>query len=487
MNMSDAIMFVLDGQLHTIRFDGQSQLKPSTTVLNYLRSLHHHKGVKEGCAEGDCGACTVVVASADEKGQLRYEALDSCLVFLPYLHGKQLITVENLKTLQNGTPLLHPVQQSMVTQNGSQCGYCTPGIVMSLFGLYKNHQNPSREVILDALTGNLCRCTGYNPIVEAAKESCCHNGQDQFSAREKEVFAMLQPIAENTADKELTGGGQKYFLPATLESALRLKVQYPSAILVSGATDVALRQTKKMEHLPLILDISAVRELDICLETSDSYVLGAGLKLERMKQFVKTRLPAMYDMLAVFGSLQIRHMATLGGNVGSASPIGDTLPLLFVYQARVHLAHANGTQRNLPVEDFITGYRQTALDPHELIHSVSIPKPAEDWQIKSYKISRRKDLDISTVSAAFALRTDSQWRVKEIRMAYGGMAAKTQRASRAEEYLKGRKWEHEAVSQAMTLVEQEFTPISDARSDKQARKVAASNLLLKFFHQTSQP
>lgn len=176
MSAGDSIEFLLDGKLQQVRFNGESAMKPSTTVLNYLRSLDDHKGVKEGCAEGDCGACTIVVASPGDDGRLVYEALDSCLVFLPMIHGKQLITVENLVRKENGQKILHPVQQTMVTQNGSQCGYCTPGFVMSMFALYKNHHNPSTEVVLDALTGNLCRCTGYNPIVKAAKEACCKEG-----------------------------------------------------------------------------------------------------------------------------------------------------------------------------------------------------------------------------------------------------------------------------------------------------------------------
>jgi xanthine dehydrogenase small subunit len=484
MSAGDSIEFLLDGKWQQVRFNGQSAMKPSTTVLNYLRSLDNHKGVKEGCAEGDCGACTIVVAGPGDDGKLVYEALDSCLVFLPMIHGKQLITVENLGQKENGQKILHPVQQTMVTQNGSQCGYCTPGFVMSMFALYKNHHNPSTEVVLDALTGNLCRCTGYNPIVKAAKEACCKEGKDHFSPLEQQVYEDLKTIHDKKQDIELEGGNQKYFLPASLESALQLRKKYPHALIVCGATDAALRQTKKMEHLPLIIDLSGIGEIQKFEETENAYVFGAGMNLERMRQLTRNKLDALHDMLVVFGSLQIRNMATIGGNIGSASPIGDTLPLLFVYNARVELASEAGGRRTLPIEDFITGYRKTALKPDELIVSVTIPKPSADRVIKSYKVSRRIDMDISTVSAAFALKRSHDNNVENIMMAYGGMAAQTQRAPSAEAFLQGKVWSMENIQQAMGMVEQEFTPLSDARSDAESRKIAASNLLLKFYHQT---
>lgn len=484
MSAGDSIQFLLDGKWQQVRFNGQSAMKPSTTVLNYLRSLDNHKGVKEGCAEGDCGACTVVVAGPGDNGKLVYEALDSCLVFLPMIHGKQLITVENLSRKENGEKILHPVQQTMVTQNGSQCGYCTPGFVMSMFALYKNHHNPSTEVVLDALTGNLCRCTGYNPIVKAAKEACCREGKDHFSPLEQQVYEDLKAIHDKKQDLELEGGNQKYFLPASLKSALQLRKKYPHALIVCGATDAALRQTKKREHLPFIIDLSGIGEIQKFEETENAFVFGAGMNLERMKQLTRNRLDALHDMLVVFGSLQIRNMATIGGNIGSASPIGDTLPLLFAYGALVELASEAGGRRKMAIEDFITGYRKTALKPDELIVSVTIPKPSADRFIRSYKVSRRIDMDISTVSAAFALKRSHDNNVENIMMAYGGMAAQTQRARLAEAFLQGKAWSMENIQQAMGIVEQEFTPLSDARSDAESRKIAASNLLLKFYHQT---
>ena len=254
-------------------------------------------------------------------------------------------------------------------------------------------------------------------------------------------------------------------------------------MLVCGATDAALRQTKRFEHLPLIIDLSGIGEIQKFEETENAFVFGAGMNLEMMKQLTRNKLDALYDMLVVFGSLQIRNMATIGGNIGSASPIGDTLPLLFVYNATVELASEAGGRKTLPIEDFITGYRKTALKRDELIVSVTIPKPSNDIIIRSYKVSRRIDMDISTVSAAFALKLDNV--VENIIMAYGGMAAQTQIARSAESFLQGKVWNMENIRQAMGLVEKEFTPLSDARSDAESRKIAASNLLLKFFNQTA--
>ncbi|MFP4065385.1 MAG: xanthine dehydrogenase small subunit [Bacteroidales bacterium] len=484
MSPSDTVTFILDGQLHSVRFDGTAAFKPSTTVLNYLRSLSNHKGVKEGCAEGDCGACTVVVASIGENGRLNYEALDSCLVFLPMIQGKQLITVENLKHPSYGPSGLHPVQELMVTENGSQCGYCTPGFIMSMFALYKNHHNPSREIILDALTGNLCRCTGYQSIVNAAQKACQKHGTDHFTTTREQVTEMLAVMEMNAVDLELSGAGQQYFRPVSLQSALQLRSQYPDAVLVSGATDVALRQTKKNEFFKQILDLSGVKELNSHEVEEDSLSFGASVTLEKLKNIVRETMPSLYDMLVVFGSLQIRNIATLGGNVGSASPIGDTLPLLFAYKAKVRLQHDIAGERVLPIDKFITGYRQTALMPGELITEIIIPLPDKATLYKSYKVSRRKDLDISTVSAAFALKLDEKGWVDDIVLAYGGMAASTQRAIRTENILLWEPWNERNVHKAMKELEQEFTPLSDARSHARARKTAASNLLLKFYFDT---
>lgn len=481
---SEKVAFVLDNEIVEVDFSKPDATKPSTTVLNYLRSLDGHKGVKEGCAEGDCGACTVVVAEQDGRGRLEYRSMDSCLLFLPMIHGKQLITVENLAVKSNQKFVLHPVQQAMVETGGSQCGYCTPGIVMSLFALYKNHHQPTEDVITDALTGNLCRCTGYRPIVEAAAHVCSLEDQDQFTQDEEKILDLLWRIDQDKQSLKLEAAGQIYLKPFTLEDALKLRKLHPDALVVNGSTDAALLQTKKKIHLTKILDISAVDELKMVVEDHDYLVIGAGVSLEEALKFCETRFPVLSDMLKVFGSLQIRNLATLGGNVGSASPIGDTLPVLIAAESRIRLANAE-RNREIALEDFITGYRKTALEKDELITMIIIPKPKQGEVIKSYKISKRKDLDISSVSACFKLKFTSDGLIAKALLAYGGMAEMTRRAVKAEAFLTGKIWTKEVAMQAAEIIHNEFTPISDARAEADARKIMAKNLLLKFWHETS--
>jgi xanthine dehydrogenase small subunit len=452
---------------------------PTTTLLNYLRKSSVHKGTKEGCAEGDCGACTVVIAELDDKQKLKYTAIDSCLVFLPMIHGKQIITVENLISEEGREIKLHPVQQSMVDDHGSQCGYCTPGFVMSLFSLYKNEQQPGKESICDALTGNLCRCTGYRPIIEAAAHACIHQGMDQFNNNEKHVAELLLSIQKEELSLQLESGIQSYSRPLALSEALRLKVAQPEAILLSGATDIALRVTKKREILKEIIDLGALRELKTFNTTSKTINIGAGMDLEEIRLRTKEILPALFNMLTVFGSRQIRRLATLGGNIGSASPIGDTLPVLIAYKATVQLKNLE-EERIIPMNEFITGYRQTQRRSDEIITSVTIPVPDKSTVVSSYKVSKRKDLDISTVSAGFSLKLKNGI-VEEIILAYGGMAEKTKQASEAEEFLINKKWDRKNVEAAAEIIYNEFTPISDARSGAEFRRLAAKNLLIKFW------
>jgi xanthine dehydrogenase small subunit len=480
--MQHTVRFVLDDKIVEIDFIKIPGLKPSTSVLNYLRSGPLHKGVKESCAEGDCGACTIVVAEPGNNGSLIYKALDSCLVFLPMIHGKQLITIENLALPGKNGKILHPVQQMMIETNGTQCGYCTPGIVMSLFALFKNHINPSREVIEDALTGNLCRCTGYEPILEAARKACT-DGKDHFSEREMMILSMLKEITQGKETMEIQAYKQTYYKPFTLAEALRLRKENPEAVLISGSTDIALRQTKNKEFLPMILDISAIEELKTFRETGDDYEFGSGLTLEQVKVISEKRIPSLHKMLRVFGSLQIRNIATIGGNIGSASPIGDTLPVLFAHGAKIRLTSLS-SERNIGIEEFITGYRKTSLRKDEIITGILIPKTPEGVTFGSYKVSKRKDLDISAVAAAFRLKTHKEI-ITEIVLAFGGMAATTQRALKTEKYLEGKKWTRETVKEAMDILAGEFSPLSDARAGAEYRKTVAANLLLKFYLETN--
>jgi xanthine dehydrogenase small subunit len=473
------VSFVFNDKIFEIDFK-TSDYSPTTSVLKFLRSLTGFKGVKEGCGEGDCGACTVVIADMEGK-KLKYRAIDSCLVFLPMIHGKQLITVENLIDDKGG---LHPVQTAMVEAYASQCGYCTPGFVMSLFALYKSPVKATREVIFDAITGNLCRCTGYSPIIEAAEKACRNKKADHFTKNEAQIITLLKQIDKRTTIRIETKY-QKYFKPFTLEETLALRSKYPEALIVSGNTDNGLRVSKKHEMLLEIIDISYVNELKFITEILESISVGAGTTIEQLKEASKEMFPALYQMYSAFGSKQIRSLATIGGNLGSASPIGDSLPVLIAYNAVVVVRNKMDS-RIINLNDFITSYHTNDLRKDEIIYMIGIPIPEEGRVIHSYKISKRKDMDISTCCAGFMLDKDQKTnKVKDIILAYGGMAAITKHAIKAEKFLIDKTWTLTNIKKAADIVYSEFTPMSDARSGDEFRRIVARNLLLKFFHETS--
>lgn len=476
--MRSNITFILDGRIHPVTFEKGGPYAPTMTLLQYLRTLPGHKGTKEGCAEGDCGACTVVVGERTPGGTMNYRAVDSCLVFLPMLHGKQVITVESLKARDGG---LHPVQNAMVESHASQCGFCTPGIVMSLFSLYKNIESPEREDIDDALTGNLCRCTGYKPIVEAAAAACVGTRDDHFSHRLADTLQTLKVIPPDSIT--IDTGTQQYFLPVTLWEALNIKLALPDGIVVSGATDVALAVTKRNELLKKIVDLSRIAELRRISDGPSGTIIGSAVSMEELLLLSKGRFPALHSMLSLFGSKQIRNIATIGGNLATASPIGDAIPVLMAYRAHVSLAAISG-QREIPIDQFILGYRKTAMRRDEIITGIRIPPSFEGEVIRSYKVSKRKDLDISSVSAGFRIERENGV-VAAITLAYGGMADMVKRATQTERSIVGKTWSRATVEDAMDSLSQDFQPISDARSGAEGRMIAARNLLLKFWTETN--
>ncbi len=476
------IQFLHHDKLITIDF-GQVAFRPSTTVLNYLRMQPGYKGTKEGCAEGDCGACTVVIASVDEDNELVYQAIDSCLLFLPALHGKQLITVENLAIRQGSNLQLHPVQTAMIEHHGSQCGFCTPGFVMALFALYKNDAIPNKDYICDNLAGNLCRCTGYEPILEAASACCNARKPDQFSDSKKETIERLKAIKSSTSKVSLQTSVQSYFLPSTLEQAIALRTAHPDATVINGATDTAIRQNKTWEYPAKIIDLSAIEELKVIEKRNRFTFLGSGVTIEKFREWASNYYKPLLPMLDVFASIQIRNVATIGGNLSTASPIGDLIPLMIALKARLKLAGSQG-QRWVEVEDYITGYRKNSLLPDELLIGIGLQDQSDGVLIQTAKVSTRRDLDISTVNIAIRLRKDNHKKVEEVILIYGGMAASVKRAINTEKFILGKTWSIETIEQALPYIEADFTPISDARSGKEYRMYVARNLLKKMYIQS---
>lgn len=477
MKTNESIEFLLNDEYISLSLGFGSEFSPTTTVLEWLRSSEDYKGVKEGCAEGDCGACTVVIAEV-VSGKMVYRTVTSCMLFLPYLHGKQLITVEHLSKTINGEYQLHPVQKILANHNGSQCGYCTPGIVMSLFSFYKNEE--SKDEIASSLSGNLCRCTGYESIREAAFEiTAIEAREDEFTYKEAETITKLTELN----NKILPFSCETYFQPTRLEEALTIKQSNPELLMVGGASDIALLKTKKHQNLPAILDLSNVKELKQITKEGAYWEIGASVTMEQLHSELGTQWPDIKTILDVFGSKQIRNVATIGGNIGSASPIGDLLPLLISHQAEI-IIQSKHEARTEQLDELILAYRKTSLMPDELITKIIIPID-NDWFFWSEKVSKRKQLDISTLSAAFAIRLTKEKKISAIILAYGGMAAMPVRASLAEEYLLGKPLEEKLFTEAAQLVKEEFHPLSDARASKEGRALIASNLLLKFYYSLS--
>ena len=473
------IQFLLNQQLRSER-----TLDPNMTVLDYLREHLHKSGTKEGCASGDCGACTVVVGelteAEDGRERIRYRSLNACLTFVASLHGKQLISVEDLK--HQGR--LHSVQQAMVDCHGSQCGFCTPGFVMSLFALQKNTEGADLQQAQEALAGNLCRCTGYRPILAAAEQACCRPQPDQFDAREAATIAQLKAIAP-VATAELADADKRCLVPLTVADLADLYSQQPDARLLAGGTDLALEVTQFHRPLAVMIYVGNVAELKRIERLEDRLEIGAATSLTDCYGALADEYPDFGALLHRFASLQIRNQGTLGGNIGNASPIGDSPPLLIALGAQVVLRHGSAT-RTLPLQDYFIDYRVTVRQPGEFIEKIIVPRADAAWQFKAYKLSKRLDDDISAVCAAFNLRIEAGT-VREARLAFGGMAAIPKRARAAEAALMGQPWSKAAVEAACKALADDFTPLSDFRASKEYRLLSAQNLLRKYFIELQTP
>ncbi len=480
-----AVRFVLDGEV--INAAGFS---PATTVLQYLREIAYRPGTKEGCAEGDCGACTVVLGELVD-GRIRLRSVNACIQLLPMLHGKALFTVESLKSLKDGS--LHPVQQALVDNHASQCGFCTPGFVMSLFALFKTNAAPDRAQINDALSGNLCRCTGYRPIIQAAEQMASLADSDNWMATpatdqspiepEEQALVDLLSDIQGTETLHIQHDDMQYYAPATVDALADLYLQYPHATLVAGNTDVGLWINKQLRKLPLMISLAGVQELKTIRIDQDTISISAGVTVSDAFATIQQYFPELEDLFRRFASMSVRNAATLVGNIANGSPIGDSMPILIALQSEIQLRQGSN-ERALALQDFYLGYQQKDLRAGEFVQALRIPLNQQQYQMASYKVSKRFDQDISAVCAAFVLGLDDAGKVAHIRIAFGGMAAIPARATQCEAALLGQVWEQSTIDVARAKLAEDFSPLSDMRASADYRQRVAQNLLQRFYLQT---
>jgi len=469
---SNIIKFVYGNQIIQIQ-----NPNPNETVLSYIRTKLRKTGTKEGCAEGGCGACTIVLGEL-KKGRIIYKAINACIAFIPTLAGKQLVLVENLVS-DDGS--LHPVQEAMVNYHGSQCGFCTPGFVMSLFAMYKNYSFFEDNVIKDSISGNLCRCTGYRPIIDAAKSLNKISKFDFFKKNQQRFISLLKKIKhENIV---ISNKNKKYFAPSNVNELIKTLKQYPNSKLLSGGTDVSLVVTKERKDLDSLIYMNSIDELNY-IRKNDNYIeVGATTPLIDFESYIKKYFPDFAQILKRYGSTQIRNVCTIAGNIATASPVGDTLPLLLSLDSQIIIKDKDKT-KILPLNGFFINYRKTKLKRGQFIHSIRIPLLLKNI-FKAYKISKRIDDDISSVCASFNVEFKNN-KVKKIRIAYGGMANIPKRAINCEKILFNSSLSDSIINKAKKSLEKDFKPITDARASQKYRMEVAKNLLEKCFLEIKQ-
>ena len=472
--MRETIRFLKGGERIELEDIG-----PTETVLDYLRLRRKETGTKEGCGEGDCGACTVAIGRVIN-GKLIYQPVNSCIQLLGMLDGAELVTVEDLAEDQR----LHPVQKAMLDLHGSQCGFCTPGFIMTMFTLYHAEgAEKSRKTVTEWLAGNLCRCTGYRPIVDAAIEACFEAADDAFAWRANETRDALNALTDER-DILIGGSGSFFASPASLDGLAALYGQNPDATLVAGATDVGLWVTKHLKTLPKVIWLGRVAGLERVEEAENGVLIGAGATYAACEDVIGRLSPDLADLWKRIGSKQVRASGTVGGNIANGSPIGDTPPALIALGATLEL-QANDGSRTLALENFYIDYGKQDRKPGEFVTGLFIPKPAEDQAFRCYKISKRFDQDISSVMGAFVFTLDGA-SIQTARIAYGGMAGIPKRASGAEAALSGASLDNpESWAPAMQALMSDFTPLTDMRAGKDYRMETARALLAKALMEVS--
>jgi len=476
VEVANAIRFLLNGEEITL-----TDVAPDLTLLDWLRLERRLRGSKEGCAEGDCGACTVLVGRVlgDE---IIYDAVTACIRFVGSLHGTHVVTIEHLRG-ENGA--LHPVQQAMVDHHGSQCGFCTPGFVMSLYGLWMRDPSPSRSAIEKALQGNLCRCTGYAPIIRAG-EAMGTYGQPQGDMLWAERIAVKDKIkALNDGRRVVLGEGDKQIIiPANLDDFAAVYEASPNARIVAGSTDVGLWVTKFMRPIGPVIFIAHLQELKRIAENASEVRFYAGVTYSEALPVIQANFPQLGELWNRFAGEQVRNMGTIGGNIANGSPIGDTPPPFIALGAKLHLRRGEH-RREIKLEDYFLAYGKQDRQPGEFVESVTLPLLPTGEKFATYKISKRREEDISALCGAFRVFVNDAGIVGMARIAFGGMAATPTRARAVETALVGKPWTMETVEAAIPAFAEDFQPISDMRASAEYRLLTAQNLLKRFFLETS--
>jgi len=447
--MRDQVVFAINGRDH--RVGGREAF---TTLANWLRYDISATGTKIVCEEGDCGACTVLIRRSTSE---EFVPVNSCILSLCQLDGASIVTVEGLR--------MNAVQQSMIAHHGAQCGYCTPGFVVAMSGLFETCDRVSDKQVRDGLTGNLCRCTGYEPIIKAALA---------VDVKSMPKLRDVYPDVPNARDAVRI---HNFFAPVTIEDAVRFKAEFPGCTILQGGTDVGVWINKRNFKTPAMLSLQKIADLnELAAGVGGAPRVGANVSLAAFEIFIEKRIPELYRILNIFGSPQIKWAGTLVGNIANGSPIGDTLPYLFVADAQLELTGVGGT-RTVPINSFYRGYKQFDLRPDEIITRVHVP--VVDDTLKLYKVSRRKDLDISAFTAAIRLRMNG--RIEEARIAYGGVAPTVIRLPKTESFLKGKAPSLDVFERAGELARSEVKPISDVRGSADYRLQLAENIMAKFW------